>query len=144
MNAPLQSAGLLVIRVVLGVVFLAHGTEKLGDLQGTEQFFASLDIPAPALMAPLATFTEVIGGGLLIVGLLTPLVGVALAINMLVAGITVHAGSGFFVADGGYELVLVLGAAALGIAAAGPGRLSLDAQLRLGERVSGHHAAPTA
>ena len=81
MNAPLQSAGLLVIRVVLGVVFLAHGTEKLGDLQGTEQFVASLDIPAPALMAPRATFTEVIGGGLLIVGLLTPLVGVALAIK---------------------------------------------------------------
>jgi putative oxidoreductase len=146
-TSSLQGLGLLAIRVVLGVVFIAHGADKLGDLAGTEQFFASLGIPAAALMAPLVAFTEVVGGALLIVGLLTPLVGVALAIDMLVAFVTVHAGKGFFVADGGYELVMLLGFASVGIAATGAGRLSLDAALKLPERVMGSGrttAAPTA
>jgi putative oxidoreductase len=146
-TSSLQGLGLLAIRVVLGVVFIAHGADKLGDLGGTEQFFASLGIPAPALMAPLVAFTEVIGGAMLVVGLLTPLVGVALAIDMLVAFVTVHAGKGFFVADGGYELVMLLGFASFGIAATGAGRLSLDAVLKLSERVTGGGrttAAPTA
>jgi putative oxidoreductase len=142
-----QNLGLLAIRVALGIVFIAHGADKLGDLAGTEQFFDSLGIPAPALMAPLVAFTETIGGLLLIVGLLTPLAGAALAIDMLVAFLTVHAGEGFFVADGGYELVMLLGFASIGIAATGAGRLSLDAALKLGDRVtSGGRttAAPTA
>jgi putative oxidoreductase len=145
-SPTLQCLGLLAIRVALGVVVLAHGLEKVGDLQGTEQFFGSLGIPAPALMAPLATFTEVIGGALLIAGLLTPLAGVALAVDMLVAYLTVHAGKGFFVADGGYELVLLLGVAALGVAATGAGRFSLDGALKLPQRVTGglRAAAPTA
>jgi putative oxidoreductase len=146
-TSSLQGLGLLAIRVVLGVVFIAHGADKLGDLGGTEQFFASLGIPAPALMAPLVAFTEVIGGAMLVVGLLTPLVGVALAVDMLVAFVTVHAGKGFFVADGGYELVMLLGFASIGIAATGAGRLSLDGALKLPERVTGGGrttAAPTA
>jgi putative oxidoreductase len=143
----LQSLGLLAIRVVLGIVFVGHGADKLGDLSGTEQMFNGLGIPAPALMAPLVAFTEVIGGALLIVGLLTPLAGAALAIDMLVAFLTVHAGKGFFVADGGYELVMLLGFASIGVAATGAGRLSLDAVLKLPERVTGGvrtgSAAPT-
>ena len=80
-TTSLQSLGLLAIRVALGVVFLAHGADKLGDLSGTEEMFGGIGIPAPALMAPLAAFTEVIGGLLLIVGLLTPLAGTALAVT---------------------------------------------------------------
>jgi putative oxidoreductase len=123
--------GLLVVRIALGAVFIAHGVDKLGDLQGTEQFFSSLDIPAAGLMAPLVTFTEILGGAALILGVLTPLAGTALAIDMLVAYTTVHAGKGFFVADGGYELVMLLGLAAVGLVVSGPGRISIDAALKL-------------
>jgi putative oxidoreductase len=73
------------------------------------------------------------GGILLITGLLTPLAGVALAIDMLVAGLTAHTGKGFFVQDGGYELVLLLGAGSLSLALAGAGRFSADALVLRGE-----------
>ncbi len=120
-------AGLLVLRAVVGVTFLAHGLDKLLDPSGAERFFASLGIPAPGLMAPLVAVTETVGVVLLIAGLLTPLVGAALAIDMLVALLTAHIGNGFFVADGGIELTLLLGGASLGLALAGAGRFSLDA-----------------
>jgi uncharacterized membrane protein YphA (DoxX/SURF4 family) len=84
------SAGLLVLRLVVGVTFLVHGLDKLGDLSGTEQFFASLNIPAADLMAPFVALTETAGGLLLIAGLATPLVGAALAVDMLVALVTAH------------------------------------------------------
>jgi putative oxidoreductase len=130
-NTYRTDIGLLAVRIALGVVFIAHGVDKLGDLQGTEQFFASLDIPAAGLMAPLVTFTEILGGGALILGVLTPLAGTALAIDMLVAFATVHASKGFFASDGGYELVMLLGLAALALVVSGPGRLSVDAALKL-------------
>lgn len=126
-----QPAGLFALRAMLGIVFLIHGFDKLGDLTGTEQYFDSLGIPAPGLMAPLATFTEIIGGALLILGLLTPLVCVGLAIDMTVALIAQHADSGFFATDGGYEYVLVLGVACLALIATGPGAWSLDAALKV-------------
>jgi putative oxidoreductase len=131
---PLPSAGLLLLRVVVGVTFLMHGLDKLGDLAGAEQLFASLGIPAPGLMAPFVAVTETVGGALLIAGLATPLVGAALAIDMLVALLTAHLGHGFFARDGGFELELLLGGASLGIAFAGAGRFSLDASLQLPRR----------
>jgi putative oxidoreductase len=130
----LPSAGLLVLRVVVGVTFVLHGLDKLGDLSGAEQLFASLGIPAPGLMAPFVAVTETVGGVLLIAGLATPLVGAALAIDMLVALVTAHLGQGFFARDGGFELVLLLGGASLGIGLAGAGRFSLDASLDLPQR----------
>ena len=125
----LPSAGLLVLRVVVGVTFILHGLDKLGDLTGTEEFFASLEIPAPGLMAPLVALTETVGGLLLIVGLATPLVGVALAVDMLVALVTAHIDAGFFAASGGIELVLLPGGASLALALTGPGRWSAEAAL---------------
>jgi putative oxidoreductase len=130
----LRSSGVLVLRVVVGVTFLLHGLDKLGHLAGTEQLFVSLGIPAPALMSPLVAGTEAVGGVLLIAGLATPLVGAALAIDMLVALLTAHLGQGFFVRDGGIELTLLLGGASLGIGLMGAGRFSLDASLDLPER----------
>jgi uncharacterized membrane protein YphA (DoxX/SURF4 family) len=73
---------------------------------------------------------------LVMVGLATPLAAVALAGDMLVALLTTHIDHGFFVADGGIELVLVLGVASLAIALAGPGRFSVDAASGLGRQVS--------
>jgi len=123
--------GLLVLRLVVGVTFLLHGLDKLADLSGTEEFFASLEIPAPGLMAPFVALTETVGGLLLIAGLATPLAGVALAVDMLVALVTAHIDEGFFAADGGIELVLLLAAASLALALTGAGRFSADAALGL-------------
>ncbi|HMJ34906.1 MAG TPA: DoxX family protein [Baekduia sp.] len=127
--ATALGAGLLALRVVVGVTFLLHGLDKLGDLASTERFFASLDIPAPGVMAPFVAATETVGGALLVVGLATPLVGAVLAVNMVVALLTAKLGHGFFASDGGYELELLLIAACLAIALAGAGRFSIDAAL---------------
>jgi putative oxidoreductase len=127
--AAAPSAGLLVLRAIVGVTFLLHGLDKLGDPSGTEQFFASLEIPAPALAGPFVAVTETAGGLLLLAGLATPLAGLALAGDMLVAFLTAHLGNGFFVANGGGELVLLLAGASLALVLTGAGRLSLDAAL---------------
>ena len=89
-------------------------------------------------MAPLVAITETVGGALLIVGLATPIVGAALAIDMLVALATAHIDQGFsfFVSEGGIELELLLGGACLAIVLAGAGRFSLDAILGQSPRVS--------
>jgi putative oxidoreductase len=126
-HTTLQNAGLLVLRLVVGTTFLVHGLDKLGDLSAAEEFFAAQGIPAPAAMAPFVSATETVGGVLLIVGLATPLVGVALTVDMLVALVTTHIDHGFFASDGGMELVLLLAGASLAIALTGPGRFSVDA-----------------
>lgn len=126
-----MSIGLLVLRLVVGVTFLLHGVDKLGDLSDTEAFFASLGIPAAGVMAPFVGVTETLGGLLLIAGFATPVAGVALAGDMAVAGVTAHIDHGFFAADGGVELVLLLGGASLALALTGAGRFSADAALDL-------------
>jgi putative oxidoreductase len=133
----LPGAGLLVLRVIVGVTFLLHGLDKLGDLSAAEQLFTSLGVPAPGLMAPFVALTETVGGVLLIAGVATPAVGAALAIDMLAALLTARLGLGFFARDGGFELELLLGGACLGIGLAGAGRFSLDASLR--PRVADRH-----
>lgn len=138
MESTRTDLALLAVRVVVGITFLLHGLDKLGNLSGTEQGFDGMGIPAPGLMAPLVAVLETVGGIALILGALAPLFAIGLAIDMLVAGLTAHTGNGFFVSDGGYELVLLLGVAALGIAIAGAGRFSVDATLRLGRRVPGY------
>ena len=125
--ATLQSAGLLVLRLVVGTTFLVHGLDKLGDLSSAEQFFAAQSIPAPGVMAPVVGATETVGGLLLIVGLATSPVAAALIIDMLVALFTTHIAHGFFVEDAGFEHVLLLAGASLTLALAGPGRYSVDA-----------------
>jgi putative oxidoreductase len=135
-STTLPGAGLLALRVVVGVTFLVHGLDKLGDLAGTEQFFASLAIPAPGLMAPLVAVTETVGGLLLVAGLATRFVGAALTVNMLVALVTAHDELAFFVADGSIELELLLAGANLAIVLAGAGRFSLDEALGLERRIS--------
>jgi putative oxidoreductase len=139
--ASLQSAGLLVLRLVIGTTFLLHGLDKLGDLSYWEHFFAAQSIPVPGVMAPLIGATETVGGLLLIVGLATPPVAVALAIDMLVALFTTHIDHGFFVAGGGFELVLLLAGASLTLVLAGPGRYSVDVAVRLTDRLSRRSSA---
>lgn len=138
MESTRTDIALLVVRVVVGLAFLLHGIDKLGNLSGTEQGFDGMGIPAAGLMAPLVAVLETVGGIALIVGALAPLFAIGLAINMLVAALVVHVENGFFAADGGYELVLVLGAASVAIAIAGAGRYSVDATLGLARKVPGY------
>jgi putative oxidoreductase len=127
--------GLLVLRVVLGVIFAAHGAQKLfgafggPGLEGTAGFHGQLGIKPPYLMAVLAGLAEFVGGILVAVGFLTPIAAVALIAIMAVAVITVHLRNGFFAQSGGYEFNLALAAMALALVFAGAGALSVDGTL---------------
>lgn len=128
MRRSLYDLAALIARIVLGVILIAHGWQKVrnGGLDGTAAMFASAGVPMPRISAGFAMAVELGGGILLILGLLTPLVGLLIAVDMLGAFIFVHSRKGVFISEGGFELVGALGAAALLLAAAGAGRISLD------------------
>ncbi|GAA1517883.1 DoxX family protein [Kribbella lupini] len=119
---------LLIARVGVGVVFVAHGWQKFrtNGLTATAEGFEQMGVPAPTLSAYYAAGAELIAGAALILGLLTSVAGVLLALDMAGAFLFVHLSNGVFVAEGGWELVVVLGLAALTLAAVGPGRYSVD------------------
>ncbi|MCU1671425.1 MAG: DoxX family protein [Blastococcus sp.] len=119
---------LLLARVAIGMVFFAHGWQKLftNGVDGTAAFFEKAGVPAAHLSAWYAALVELIGGAALVLGIAVPVAGTLLAVDMLGAYLFVHAGNGLFVEEHGYELVLTLGAASLLLAAVGPGRYSLD------------------
>jgi putative oxidoreductase len=87
-----------------------------------------MGIPLPEIAAVFATAAELGGGALLVLGLLTPLAALLPAVVMAGA-VSAHAGNGILVGEGGWEFAATLGVAALMVAVAGPGRLSLDAVL---------------
>ena len=132
-NDTLGPWGLAVLRVVVGFVFLMHGWQKLFEMGvgNVGAFFGSLGIPAAALAAVVVSLVEVVGGAALILGVGTRVAGAALTLDMLGAIFFVHHKNGFWVSDGGVELVLVLAAAALCLALTGPGALALDRVLGL-------------
>jgi len=145
MTSTNTSYGVTILRVVVGVTFLAHGLQKLlmFGLDGTAGFLASVGIPAAGLVAPLLIALEVFGGLALILGLFTRYVGIALAVDMLVALLTVHIANGFFVDAGGFELVLLLGAASVALSLLGSGAFALDTLLpgrKLGARAEARRA----
>jgi len=128
--------GIAILRVVVGLTFFLHGWQKLFDngIGGVGQFFGMVGVPAPAVAAFVITFIELVGGAALIVGVFTRWAALLLTLDMLGAIVFVHHRNGFFVGgqQPGVELVLLLGAAALCLALAGPGQLSLDGVLGLG------------
>jgi putative oxidoreductase len=129
MITRLQPIGLLIGRVVLGVVFIAHGWQKFNTngMDATVQGFDSLGIPAPTLAAYFTVGAEIIGGAMLILGALLPLAGLALAGVMLGAMYFVHPLNGaFFSQEGGYEYVLLLAALSIAIGFSGGGAFALD------------------
>ena len=130
-NPSRYELALTLLRVVVGLTFFMHGWQKLFTIgiSGVTGFFGSLGVPAAGLAATLITILELIGGLALILGLGTRIVGLLLAVNMLVALLLVHLSKGFFVADGGMELALLLGVASLALALSGSGKLSLDQKL---------------
>lgn len=123
----------LALRVPIGIVFAAHGAQKLFGwfggygLEGTGQFFASIGLGPGYLMALLAGLAEFLGGLALILGVLVRPAAAVLAFTMLVAIFAVHASKGFFLDKGGYEYAFALLAASVCLLVSGAGRLSLDA-----------------
>ena len=124
------SLGLLVLRVIAGVIFAAHGAQKLFvfGLDGVTGGFAGMGIPLPAIAAPAVALAELVGGLALIAGVLTRITGTGLAITMLGAIGFAHLSSGFF-APNGYEFPLALFGISAAFALAGAGDLSVDAAL---------------
>ena len=127
-----MASGLLLIRLVFGLTLAAHGAQKLfgwfggGGPRGTAAMFGKLGFRQPLALAVLAGLSELGGGVLLALGLLTPLGAFALVVVMLIAIATVHWEKGFWSTAGGYEFNLAILAAALAVVATGPGRFSLD------------------
>ena len=121
-------AGLTLLRAVTGVIFTAHGAQKLFvyGFDGVAGGFAQMGVPFPDVMGPLVAFVELFGGLALIAGLLTRLAGVGLTAVMLGAMFLVHLPAGFFMPNG-YEFVLMLAASATALAITGAGRYSADA-----------------
>jgi putative oxidoreductase len=131
------SAGLLVARLVLGLLLVAHGAQKLFGwfggygLAGTGGFFESIGFRPGRAFAAAASLAEIAGGLLLALGLLGP-VGPALIISvMIVAAISVHWEHGVFATTNGIEVPLLYATGALALALTGYGAYSLDALLGL-------------
>jgi putative oxidoreductase len=124
------------VRVGAGVIFAAHGAQKLFGwfggygLEGTAGWMASIGLEPGLLMATMAGGAEFIGGLLLIVGLLVRPVALMLAVTMVVAIVTVHLQNGLFLANNGYEFGLALLAVSIGLVFRGAGSLSADRLLQ--------------
>jgi putative oxidoreductase len=131
-----MTIGLLILRSVVGALFVGHGVQKLfgwlggHGIEGTADFMDSLRYRNGRMAAVLAGLTESVAGSALVFGLLTPLAAAAI-IGVMVNASTVHVWNGLWNANGGIELPLVYAAAAAALAFAGPGSFSLDRALGL-------------
>lgn len=130
-----MDVGLLMIRLVIGALFIGHGAQKLFGwfggygLKGTGGWMESIGIKPGVTMALFAGLAELIGGILFAAGLLTPLAGIMIAVTMVMAIVKVHASNGLWATQNGYEYNLMLLVVALGLALIGPGQYALDAFL---------------
>jgi putative oxidoreductase len=130
--APLGDVALLAARVLLGVIMIAHGYQKLvvNGIGRTTAGFESMSIPVAIVSASFVTVVELVGGVLLVLGLMTRAVAGCMGFVMVAAAGFVHVRHGVFVADGGWELVGSIAGALLALAVAGPGRFGVAHLLR--------------
>ena len=124
--------GLTVLRIFVGVIFAAHGSQKLfgwfggGGLAGTAQWMESIGLGPGTLMAALAGGTEFFGGLALIIGLLARPAALGLSFTLLVAIFSVHIHNGLFMANNGFEFALALLGGTVAVLIEGAGKLSID------------------
>ncbi len=138
-DAPNPGLGLAILRVVTGVIFVAHGAPKLfgGGVEGMAGMLGNMGVPLSTVAAWGVTLLEFFGGLALIVGLLVAPVAVLLALHMLMGIVLVHAAQGFYVVGslappegpGGVEFNLLLIAGLLALIFAGSGAAALDSTL---------------
>jgi len=127
-----MDTGLLVLRIVVGLLLMGHGSQKLfgwfdgHGLEGTGGFFHSLGYRPGKVFATIAGASELAGGVLLVLGLFTPLAAAAIIGVMLNAAVAVHAKNGPWITNGGWEYTAILATCAAAIAFIGPGVVSLD------------------
>lgn len=130
------ASGLLLIRLVVGLLLVGHGAQKLFGWfggygpKGTGGWMESIGIKPGVFMAVSAGLMELLGGALFALGLLTPLAALLITVTMLGAIFKVHGQNGIWATANGYEYPLVLIAVAIGIALTGAGSYSIDALLR--------------
>jgi putative oxidoreductase len=132
-SRPLYDLAALLARLGVGVIFMAHGWQKIeAGITATGRTFDDMGVPFPTGAAVYSAFAELLGGTLLIAGLGLPVVGALLFVDMAGAFVFVQAGNGLFLVDdtgrarNGWELVAVLGLISLLFAVGDGGRLSLD------------------
>ena len=124
--------GITVLRIIVGIIFMAHGSQKLfgwfggGGLAGTAQFMESLGLTPGTLMAALSGGAEFFGGLALVIGLLARPAAVALIGLLVVAIFSVHIHNGLFMQNNGYEFALALLGGAVAVLFEGAGRASVD------------------
>jgi putative oxidoreductase len=118
---PIFGYGLLPIRIMAGIVFIAHGIPKFYDTSGGFGFFQSINLP-PELFIPI-TLLEVIGGLAILFGILTRVASVLFIIEMIGAIVTAKISKGFI---GGYEFELLLISICFTLVILGPGKISIE------------------
>jgi putative oxidoreductase len=131
-----MSSGRFILRVTVGGLLMGHGLQKLNGsfggpgLEATQESMGALGLHPAKHQGLAAALSETVGGGLTAIGFLSPLGPAMITGTMLVAIKKVHLKNGVWVTQGGYEYNATLIAAALSLATAGPGILSLDGLLR--------------
>ncbi|MDD0977339.1 DoxX family protein [Pseudomonas fontis] len=124
--------GITILRIIVGIIFMAHGSQKLfglfggGGLAGTAQYMESIGLAPGTLMAMLSGGAEFFGGLALVIGLLARPAALALVGLLVVAIFSVHISNGLFMANNGYEFALALLGGALAVLIEGAGKASID------------------
>ena len=143
---PGRDIGLLLVRLVLGVVLFAHGWQKfvIKGIAGTYGWFQSMGIPLAIVSTSFVTVVEFVGGALLLLGAMTRVVVSLHIVVMIGAAAFVHVSHGLYAQDGGWELVGVIAACELALVTTGAGRFSVDHLVRVLRERQARPASSTA